>query len=210
MLAIVGIHQLLKALVCNFDRAGFLDYFFVVRQQLLLSPVRLLTVIFLLQLLESFVNLGEPEGHQVVLDQLEDADRGLKNKSSSGGPNVVPNADAQTQWKAIQEARLKPFVNPQQVWNALLSEVVAQVWAELLEENVENTQKLEQQGEALAEEAVEASHDWDCPLVDSRKTLSLVHLTVLSTCIQIDVSFGFGEQCSEHPECFLLAAATQH
>jgi hypothetical protein len=72
-----------------------------------------------------------------VLNELKDSDTDLKDITGTINKDVVPDTDAEAERETIEEERLKPFLQPEQVRDADLLEVLIKLWELFLEDVIE-------------------------------------------------------------------------
>lgn len=95
-------------LVGDFEFVGLVDDFLVIGQQFVLG-------VLLVERLEVLVDLRKVKQNQFLLHKLEYGQGHLEKELGPVRQNVVPDADAEAEREAVQEASLEPLVDPKQI-----------------------------------------------------------------------------------------------
>ena len=87
---------------------------------------RLVEMRIVFETFEELIDLPEVKLKQLVFKQRQDAETNVENKPCSEREDVVPDPDAQAEWKAVEEACHKPLVNPHLVLQVFIFEMSPQ------------------------------------------------------------------------------------
>ena len=92
-----------------------------------------------------------------MLDKLQDCKSNLKHKLCSFSKHVVPNSNTQPEWETVEEASLKPLVDPQQIWYIFIFKMSIKLGKLFFENNFENVDEFDQQRKFVGVETGQSS-----------------------------------------------------
>lgn len=125
-------HYQTDSVVGDVDAFAFIDNGLEVRQEFERLGVRVLVF----ERLEIVVDFAKAQFEQVFFYQLENRQCYRKQKPCTVSKYVIPDAQTQSEWEAVEKARLKPLVYPKQIRNAFSYKMSVKLWKYLLEKHV--------------------------------------------------------------------------
>ena len=88
----------------------------------------------ILQAFQKLIDISEFQFNQLISEQLQDRQTNIEHKSSSKCEQIVPDSQAQTHRKAVQETSHEPLMNPHLIRYHFLLEMEIKIIYEFLKE----------------------------------------------------------------------------